>query len=94
MLALAFLTITTAAEHACGQAPDGQIPLTRNEIARLIAALAIQPSQGPWHRLRFRTVGSDAQQRRQSQGDPERFQAARGAPFTAADGHGSGAVTW
>jgi SRSO17 transposase len=53
MLALAFLTITTAAEHACGQAPDGQIPLTRNEIARLIAALAIQPSQGPWHRLRW-----------------------------------------
>jgi SRSO17 transposase len=33
MLALAFLTITTAAEHARSQPPHGQIPLTRNELA-------------------------------------------------------------
>ena len=44
MLAAAFLTITAAAEHARHPAPDGQIPLTRNEIARLLATLIIQPS--------------------------------------------------
>jgi len=52
MLALAFLTIT-AAGHARAQATDGQISLTRNETARLINALANQPPQDPWHRLRW-----------------------------------------
>jgi hypothetical protein len=37
MLALAFLTIAALIEHA--QPPPGMIPLTRNEIARLVEAL-------------------------------------------------------
>jgi SRSO17 transposase len=53
MLAAAFLTITAATEHARGPAPDDQIPLTRNEIARLFAALIIQPAKNAWHRLRW-----------------------------------------
>jgi SRSO17 transposase len=53
MLAAAFLTIAAAAEHASGPAPDGQIPLTRNEIARLLAALVIQPNRSPRHRLHW-----------------------------------------
>jgi hypothetical protein len=53
MLALAFLTVTAAAEHARNPAPAGQIPLTRNEIAALFTKLVIQPAQGAWHRLRW-----------------------------------------
>ena len=53
MLAAAFLTIAAATEQARGPAPPGKIPLTRNEIARLFAALIIQPAQGPLHRLRW-----------------------------------------
>ncbi len=51
MLAAAFLTITAAAEHATGPPPDRQIPLTRNEIGHLLAALILQPAQDAWHRL-------------------------------------------
>jgi hypothetical protein len=47
--------VATTAGHARSPAPDGQIPLTRNEIARLIAALAIRPPQDPWHRLHWST---------------------------------------
>jgi SRSO17 transposase len=43
MLALAFLTIA-ATEHTRHPAPAGQIPLTRNEIVGLFAALIIQPA--------------------------------------------------
>jgi SRSO17 transposase len=53
MLAAAFLTITTAAEHA-RQLPEGQIPLTRNETARLLATVTPQPP-GTGHRLRWST---------------------------------------
>jgi SRSO17 transposase len=53
MLAAAFLTITAAAEHASHPPPDGQIPLTRNEIARLLATLIIQPARKAWHSLRW-----------------------------------------
>ena len=53
MLACAFLTIAAAAEHARTPAPSDQIPLTRNEIARLLAALIIRPATGTWHRLRW-----------------------------------------
>jgi SRSO17 transposase len=49
MLATAFLTIAAAAEHARSPAPDGQIPLTRNEIAGLFAALIIQPARQAQH---------------------------------------------
>ncbi len=53
MLALAFLSIATAAEHARHPPPAGQIPLTRNEIAALFAALIIQPARDARHRLRW-----------------------------------------
>jgi SRSO17 transposase len=52
MLATAFLTIA-AAEQARSPAPAGHIPLTRNEIAHLLAALIIRPAQGTRHRLRW-----------------------------------------
>ena len=52
MLALAFLTITAATEHA-SQPPPGQIPLTRPEIARLFTALAAQPGRSPQHLLHW-----------------------------------------
>jgi hypothetical protein len=42
MLALAFLTIAAATEHA-GPPPDDQVPLTRNEIAALFSPLIIDP---------------------------------------------------
>jgi SRSO17 transposase len=53
MLALAFLTITAATEHATRPPPPGQIPLTRNEIARLFTALTGQPDHGPQHLLHW-----------------------------------------
>ena len=53
MLATAFLTITAATEHANRPPPDGQIPLTRNEIARLLATVIIQPARDAWHRLHW-----------------------------------------
>jgi SRSO17 transposase len=53
MLAAAFLTITAAAEHAAGAPPDGQIPLTRNEIGHLFATLITWPLRDLWHRLRW-----------------------------------------
>jgi hypothetical protein len=55
MLAAAFLTITAAAEHTSHPPPDGQVPLPRNEISRLLATLIIQPVQDAWHRLRWST---------------------------------------
>jgi SRSO17 transposase len=53
MLALAFLSIAAAAEHASHPAPADQIPLTRNEIASLFAALIIEPARDTRHRLRW-----------------------------------------
>jgi hypothetical protein len=53
MLACAFLTIAAATEHACDPEPGGQIPLTRNEIARLLATLITGPVRYAWHRLRW-----------------------------------------
>jgi SRSO17 transposase len=52
MLALAFLTITAATEHT-RPPPPGQIPLTRNEIARLFTALTGQPARSPRHLLHW-----------------------------------------
>ena len=54
MLAAAFLAITAAAEHT-RQPPDDQIPLTRNEAARLLATLILQPAPATGHRLRWST---------------------------------------
>jgi SRSO17 transposase len=52
MLAAAFLTIAAAAEHARTPAPPGQIPLTGNEIAHLLATLT-SPARDPRHRIRW-----------------------------------------
>jgi SRSO17 transposase len=52
MLALAFLTVAALAEHA-QLPPPGMIPLTRNEIASLIASLIIRPALDAGHRLRW-----------------------------------------
>ena len=52
MLAAAFLTIAAATEHARQPAPPGQIPLTRNEIAHLLATLT-SPARDTQHRLRW-----------------------------------------
>jgi hypothetical protein len=46
MLALAFLTIAATTEHADHPPPDGQIPVTRNEIAALFSTLIIKPVTG------------------------------------------------
>jgi SRSO17 transposase len=54
MLALAFLSITAATEHA-SPPPQDQIPLTRNEIAALFSALIIEPAHDTRHRLRWST---------------------------------------
>jgi SRSO17 transposase len=53
MLACAFLTIAAATEHTRQPAPTGQIPLTRNEIARLFTTLIIQPARNPRHLLHW-----------------------------------------
>jgi hypothetical protein len=55
MLALAFLTITAATEHARCLPAAGQIPLTRNEIAALFSTLITEPAHGTRHRLRWST---------------------------------------
>ncbi len=52
MLALAFLSIAAATEHA-HPPPAGQIPLTRNEIAALFSTLIIDPVKDARHRLRW-----------------------------------------
>jgi len=50
MVASAFLTITAAAEHARTPDPDGQVPLTRNEIAHLLAVMLFTPAHPHRHR--------------------------------------------
>jgi hypothetical protein len=52
MLAAAFLTIAAATEHARQPAPAGQIPLTRNEIAHLLATLT-SPARDARYRQRW-----------------------------------------
>jgi SRSO17 transposase len=54
LLALAFLTIAAATEHATPP-PEDQIPLTRNEIAALFSTLITGPVTGTRHRLRWST---------------------------------------
>ena len=55
LLAHAFLTVTAAVEHARTPAPAGHIPLTRNEIGHLFAALLLQPLRTLSHRLHWST---------------------------------------
>ncbi len=54
MAALAFLAIATQTEHA-QPPPAGLIPVTRNEIARLFAALISQAARDACYRLRWST---------------------------------------
>ena len=70
MLALAFLSITAATEHA-SPPPDDQIPLTRNEIAALFNALVIDPANDTLHRLRWSAWRNFA--RRKPSPIPRRF---------------------
>jgi hypothetical protein len=53
MLASALLTVAAAAERTRNPHPDGQIPLTRNEIATLFTRLTSKPADSTWHRLRW-----------------------------------------
>ncbi|MHB1596530.1 MAG: IS701 family transposase [Streptosporangiaceae bacterium] len=54
MLAAAFLAIAAAGQRR-DPPPDGQMPLTRNEIATLFAHLTIKPPAGDGHRLAWST---------------------------------------
>jgi hypothetical protein len=54
LLAAAFLAVTAAAERTRQPGPDGQIPLTRNEISRLLTPMITQPAR-PAVRLRWST---------------------------------------
>ena len=79
MLALAFLTITAAAEHA-QPSPPGMIPLTRNEIARLLTVPPAGPggtgsrlSWSAWRRRwlrRHQHTARTCHYRRQAEHDP------------------------
>jgi SRSO17 transposase len=53
MLASALLTVAAAAERTRNPHPDGQIPLTRNEIASLFAHLITRPAHNTRHRMRW-----------------------------------------
>ncbi|MEW2484733.1 IS701 family transposase [Streptomyces sp. NPDC048411] len=53
MLAHAFLAVVRADEHANRPAPDGLMPLTCNEIARLFITLVAQPVHDAAHLLRW-----------------------------------------
>lgn len=53
LLAHAFLTVTAAVEHARAPAPADQIPLTRNEISHLFAAVLLPPLRSLDRRLHW-----------------------------------------
>ncbi len=53
MLAHAFLAVTAAREHARAAPPKGLIPLTLNEIRRLLTRLLARPAQDLTHLLRW-----------------------------------------
>jgi len=53
MLAAAALTIAAALEHARGPGPAHQVPLTRNEIAHLLAGTILRPAHDAAHRMRW-----------------------------------------
>jgi SRSO17 transposase len=53
MLATAVLTAAAVAEHRRDPDPDGQIPLTRNEITSLLTRLITKPADSPGHQLRW-----------------------------------------
>lgn len=51
MLAHAFLAVVRADAHASNPAPDGLVPLSRNEIQRLFITLVVRPAHDAAHRL-------------------------------------------
>jgi hypothetical protein len=51
MLAAAFLTVAAALEHATSPDLPELIPLTRNEIAHLLAGMIICPAQDASHQM-------------------------------------------
>jgi hypothetical protein len=53
MLACAFLVVAAVTQHARHPPPLGLIPLTCNEVQRLVAALVCQPTRDRAHRLRW-----------------------------------------
>jgi len=53
MLAAAARTIAAALEHARGPGPADQVPLTRNEIAHLLAGTILRPAHDAAHRMRW-----------------------------------------
>jgi SRSO17 transposase len=53
MLAAAILTVAAALEHARDPGPADQIPLTRNEIAHLLAVTTTRPAYDASHRMRW-----------------------------------------
>jgi SRSO17 transposase len=53
MLAHAYLAVTAAREHARAAPPDGLIPLTLNEIRRLLTQLLARPAHDLTHLLRW-----------------------------------------
>jgi SRSO17 transposase len=53
MLAAAVLTIATALEHDRSPAREELIPLTRNEVAHLLASTIIRPASGTAHRMHW-----------------------------------------
>jgi hypothetical protein len=53
MVAYAFLVVAAVTQHACHPPPLGLIPLTCNEVQRLFAAQACQPTGDRAHRLRW-----------------------------------------
>jgi hypothetical protein len=53
MLGAAVLTIAAAIESARGPDAAGQIPLTRNEIAHLLATVTASPGRDAGHRLHW-----------------------------------------
>jgi hypothetical protein len=76
LLALAFLTVAVLAEHD-RPPPAGLIPLIRNEIVRLAAALIIRPAGGTRYRLswsawrrRHQRTAQACHYRRQAARDP------------------------
>jgi fumarate reductase subunit D len=51
MLAQAFLVVVRANERISNPAPDGLVPLSRNEIQRLFIVLVVRPVHHAAHRL-------------------------------------------
>ncbi len=53
MLAAAVLTVAAALERSRAPESADEIPLTRNEIAHLLASVIIRSAHGPDHRLHW-----------------------------------------